>query len=83
MLLLLLRSCAAGTLVCCEATMEHSPYVCSIPPAELMTFCAESGYLCRLRAGRQPADAPRLQCAHHRLGEVPATEVSCSRRFDF
>lgn len=28
--------------------MEHSPHVCSIPPAELVTFCGESGYGCRL-----------------------------------
>jgi hypothetical protein len=31
-----------------EATMEHSPHVCSIPPAELMAFCSDSGYRCRL-----------------------------------
>lgn len=28
--------------------MEHSPHVCSIPPAELMAFCSDSGYRCRL-----------------------------------
>lgn len=31
-----------------EATMEHCPHVCSIPPAELMAFCSDSGYRCRL-----------------------------------
>lgn len=31
-----------------EATMEHIPAVCSIPPAELLEFCQESGYHCRL-----------------------------------
>lgn len=28
--------------------MEHCPHVCSIPPAELMAFCSDSGYRCRL-----------------------------------
>jgi hypothetical protein len=31
-----------------EATMEHCPHVCSIPPTELMAFCSDSGYRCRL-----------------------------------
>ncbi|KAF6265721.1 hypothetical protein COO60DRAFT_1697694 [Scenedesmus sp. NREL 46B-D3] len=31
-----------------EATMEHCPNVCSIPPTELMAFCSDSGYRCRL-----------------------------------
>ncbi|MEW5301462.1 MAG: hypothetical protein WDW36_004321 [Sanguina aurantia] len=31
-----------------EATMEHTPAVCSISPRELMDFCAEQGYSCRL-----------------------------------
>ncbi|KAF8061355.1 DTX44 [Scenedesmus sp. PABB004] len=31
-----------------EATMEHCPHVCSIPPTELMAFCGDSGYRCRL-----------------------------------
>jgi hypothetical protein len=31
-----------------EATMDHSPAVCSIPPSELAAFCADSGYRCRL-----------------------------------
>lgn len=31
-----------------EATMEHSPHVCSISPTELMAFCSDSGYRCRL-----------------------------------
>jgi hypothetical protein len=28
--------------------MEHCPHVCSIPPTELMAFCSDSGYRCRL-----------------------------------
>eukprot|EP00878_Enallax_costatus_P005750 GHUV01006028.1.p1 GENE.GHUV01006028.1~~GHUV01006028.1.p1 ORF type:complete len:245 (+),score=93.39 GHUV01006028.1:646-1380(+) len=31
-----------------EATMEHCPHVCSISPTELMSFCSDSGYRCRL-----------------------------------
>lgn len=31
-----------------EATMDHVPAVCSIPPQELLEFCRESGYLCRV-----------------------------------
>lgn len=49
-------ACAAALVVVCacryaallEATMEHCPHVCSIPPAELMAFCSDSGYRCRL-----------------------------------
>uniref|UniRef100_A0A6T8PRJ0 Uncharacterized protein n=1 Tax=Chlamydomonas leiostraca TaxID=1034604 RepID=A0A6T8PRJ0_9CHLO len=31
-----------------EATMDHTPNVCSIPPPELVEFCTEHGYSCRL-----------------------------------
>lgn len=31
-----------------EATMEHVPNVCSIPPRELLEFCIDQGYKCRL-----------------------------------
>jgi len=31
-----------------EATMEHTPAVCSIPPGELLLFCTDAGYACRL-----------------------------------
>ncbi len=30
--------------------MEHAPMVCSIPPAELLSFCEEAGYCCSLEA---------------------------------
>jgi hypothetical protein len=28
--------------------MSHAPTVCSIPPSELVEFCAEAGYCCRM-----------------------------------
>lgn len=31
-----------------EATMDHLPNVCSIPPQELLHFCMDAGYSCRL-----------------------------------
>lgn len=31
-----------------EATMDHVPNVCSIPPRELLEFCIDQGYKCRL-----------------------------------
>lgn len=34
-----------------EATMDHTPSVCPIDPQELLEFCLESGYSCRLEAG--------------------------------
>lgn len=36
-----------------EASMEHTPHVCSIPWHELEDFCHVSGYCCRL----EPADS--------------------------
>lgn len=33
-----------------EATMDHTPSVCPIDPQELLEFCLESGYSCRLEA---------------------------------
>lgn len=33
-----------------EATMDHLPSVCPIDPHELLEFCVESGYSCRLEA---------------------------------
>lgn len=33
-----------------EATMEHVPNVCSIPPQELLDFCTDAGYSCRCAA---------------------------------
>lgn len=33
-----------------EATMEHLPHVCPIEPRELLEFCLDSGYSCRLEA---------------------------------
>ena len=26
-----------------EATMDHTPHVCSIPPRELLDFCVDQG----------------------------------------
>ncbi|KAF5840079.1 hypothetical protein DUNSADRAFT_17814 [Dunaliella salina] len=31
-----------------EATMDHTPNVCSIPPRELLDFCVDQGYHCRM-----------------------------------
>lgn len=31
-----------------EASMDHTPNVCSIPPGELITFCMDQAYACRL-----------------------------------
>ncbi|GFR41615.1 hypothetical protein Agub_g2340 [Astrephomene gubernaculifera] len=31
-----------------EAAMEHTPQVCSIPPRELLSFCQDQAYACRL-----------------------------------
>lgn len=31
-----------------EASMDHVPNVCSIPPRELLNFCMDQGYSCRL-----------------------------------
>ena len=33
-----------------EATMEHVPSVCPIEPHELLEFCVNSGYKCRMEA---------------------------------
>jgi hypothetical protein len=43
-----------GAHACCryagllEATMVHKPHVCPITPQELLEFCREAGYSCRL-----------------------------------
>jgi hypothetical protein len=34
-----------------EATMDHVPHVCPIEAKELLDFCVESGYCCRLEVG--------------------------------
>ncbi|KAG2452072.1 hypothetical protein HYH02_003108 [Chlamydomonas schloesseri] len=31
-----------------EASMDHTPHVCSIPPRELLSFCLDQTYSCRL-----------------------------------
>ncbi|GLC42383.1 hypothetical protein PLESTB_000652800 [Pleodorina starrii] len=31
-----------------EASMDHQPHVCSIPPLELVSFCLDQTYSCRL-----------------------------------
>ncbi|KAG2488108.1 hypothetical protein HYH03_013257 [Edaphochlamys debaryana] len=31
-----------------EASMEHVPHVCSIPPRDLLSFCLDQSYACRL-----------------------------------
>ncbi|GIM12826.1 hypothetical protein Vretimale_16056 [Volvox reticuliferus] len=31
-----------------EASMDHKPHVCSIPPLELLSFCLDQTYACRL-----------------------------------
>jgi hypothetical protein len=31
-----------------EATMPHTPSICAIPPTDLLSFCLESQYSCRL-----------------------------------
>lgn len=57
--------------------MEHCPNVCSIPPQELLTFCADAGYALRLEPAGSLLIPPdynvnitdwerslRLRCAH-------------------
>jgi hypothetical protein len=49
-----------------EATMEHVPNVCSIPPQELLDFCTDAGYSCRCAALLSPL------CA------IPAVFATCA-----
>jgi hypothetical protein len=48
-----------------EATMEHVPNVCSIPPQELLDFCSDAGYSCRwaTRPASAAAAPPRPPAA--------------------